>query len=162
MQPVPATLCHLDTVLDIVQGTIQAIYPAYYPQGAIEFFLDYHAREAIGKAIERGEVYLFEEGGEFVATGSREGDYLTRLFVLPRHQGKGIGSRVMDFLEAQVFQEYDEARLDASLPAVELYLKRGYIIAAYRRERTFRDHYLCYMDMRKRRPDCLMTPGAHE
>jgi GNAT superfamily N-acetyltransferase len=152
MQPVPATIDHLDIVLRIVKSTIQTVYPAYYPSGAIEFFLDYHSDAATRAAIERGEVYLFEENSEFVATGSVEGNYLTRLFVLPEHQGKGYGSHIMDFLEDLAFQDHLEARLDASLPAVGMYLKRGYEISAYQRERTFQDHYLCYFDMKKRRP----------
>jgi GNAT superfamily N-acetyltransferase len=152
MEPVLATLGQRDEVMRILRETIEKVYPAYYPAGAIDFFLDYHSPEAVGEAIARGEVYLFREGGQFVATGSLEGDYLTRLFVLPEHQGKGYGSRIMDFLEAITFRNHPEARLDASLPAVDMYLKRGYAVYAYHREPTFRGHYLCYLDMRKRRP----------
>jgi len=152
MRPILATKDHLEVVHRIVHDTIHAVYPAYYPQGAVEFFLDYHSAQAIEGAIGRGEVYLFEEGGAFVATGSVEGNYLTRLFVLSEHQGKGYGSRIMDFLENLAFQVSDSARLDASLPAVDMYIKRGYALVAYHRERTFRDHYLCYLDMKKSRP----------
>lgn len=158
MQPVLATADHLETVVGLVRGTIRAVYPAYYPSGAVDFFLAYHSDEAILSAIQRGEVYLFEEGGEFVATGSAEGNYLTRLFVRVERQGEGIGSSVMDFLEGLAFREHDEARLDASLPAVGMYLKRGYEVARSFCKPVLRDHYLCYFDMRKPRPG--KTPAA--
>jgi GNAT superfamily N-acetyltransferase len=147
-------------VIGIVRGTIQSIYPAYYPPGAVDFFLEYHSDDAIRSAIARGEVYLFESDGGFVATGSLEGNYLTRLFVLPECQGNGVGSRVMDFLEGIAFQTFSEARLDASLPAVGMYLKRGYTIFEYHRERTNRGHFLCYFDMRKARPESREPAGA--
>jgi len=150
MRPVLATLEQRDEVLRIVHQTIRSVYPAYYPAGAVEFFLNYHSPEAVGGAIARGEVYLFEEGGRFAATGSASGGYLSR--VLPERQGAGRGGRIMDFLEALAFRDHPEARLDASLPAVGLYLKRGYRIAAYRREPAPRGHFLCCFDMRKPRP----------
>lgn len=152
MRPVLAKPGDLEVVSHVVRETIQTVYPGYYPQGAIDFFLQYHSDGAILSAISRDEVYLFEEDNDFIATGSVEGDYLTRLFVLPEYQGKGYGGRIMDFLEDLAFQNHAEARLDASLPAVGMYLKRGYVIASYHMEPTFRDHYLCYFDMRKQRP----------
>lgn len=111
----------------------------------MEFFLEYHSDEAIRSAIGRGEVLLFEEDGTPVATGSIEGNYLTRVFVSPEYQGRGIGSRVMDCLEAIAFRSFPEARLDASLPAAGLYLKRGYQFIGYHRKAALRGHYLCYL-----------------
>ncbi len=47
MQPIMATADHLETVVGLVRGTIRAVYPAYYPSGAVDFFLAYHSDDRL-------------------------------------------------------------------------------------------------------------------
>ena len=51
---------------------------------------------------------------------------ICRLFVLPQYQGKGYGGALLNFSERLIADKYGKIRLDASLPAKEIYLKRGY------------------------------------
>ena len=46
-----ATLKDADTVFDITQHTIDAVYPSYYPAGAVDFFKKHECQ-----LEEKGEV----------------------------------------------------------------------------------------------------------
>ena len=81
---------------------------------------------------------------------SREGDHITRVFVLPERQGRGYGRYILDRLEEAVAADYDTVRLDASLPAVHLYERRGYHTVEHQSERTEGGCVLVWDVMEKR------------
>lgn len=116
----------LDGITDIVQSSIREIYPKYYLQEVVDFFLEHHAKEKIETDILAGNVLSLYEDEVLVGTGSREDEHVTRVYVLPEYQGRGCGSYIMDCLETKISKDYDRAVLDASLPAVLLYERRGY------------------------------------
>lgn len=138
-----------EKVTEIVENTIKAIYPRYYPAGAVQFFLDLHQEQNIRKAMEKEEIYFAVIQGTLVGTGSIRGNEICRLFILPEYQGKGYGSRLMDMLEDRVFRKYPAIHIDASFPAESMYLKRGYRIKTYEKIKTESGDYLCYHTMEK-------------
>lgn len=136
-------------VTEIVEKTIKAIYPHYYPSGAVQFFLDLHSEQNIGKAMEKEEIYFAVLQEKIVGTGSIRGNEICRLFILPEYQGKGYGSRMMDLLEDRVLRQYQTVHIDASFPAESMYLKRGYSIVSYEKIETEGGDFLCYHTMEK-------------
>ena len=134
-------------VAKIAGKTIRAVYPHYYPSGAVQFFLDLHNEQKIREALDREEVYFAAVQGKIVGTGSVRGDEVCRLFILPEYQAKGYGSKLMDLLEAMVFRKYQAVHIDASFPAESMYLKRGYRIKTYEKIETEGGDYLCYHTM---------------
>ena len=136
-------------VAEIVKKTISAVYPHYYPSGAVRFFLNLHNEDGIRRAADREEIYFAVVQGEVVGTGSIRGNEICRLFILPEYQAKGYGSRLMDLLEDMVFGQYRAVHIDASFPAERLYLKRGYRIKTYEIIETEDGDYLCYHTMEK-------------
>lgn len=136
-------------VAEIVEKTIRAVYPHYYPSGAVQFFLDLHNERRIREALAREDIYFAEVQGEIVGTGSIRGNEICRLFILPECQAKGYGNRLMDFLEDMVFRKYQAVHIDASFPAESMYLKRGYRIKTYEKIETGGGDYLCYHTMEK-------------
>ena len=136
-------------VAEIVEKTIRAVYPHYYPSGAVQFFLDLHNERRIREALAREDIYFAEVQGEIVGTGSIRGNEICRLFILPECQAKGHRSRLMDLLEDMVFQQYQAVHIDASFPAESMYLKRGYRIKTYEKIKTGGGDYLCYHTMEK-------------
>ena len=140
-------------VAEIVEKTIKAIYPRYYPSGAVQFFLDLHNEEKIREALNREDIYFAVIQGKIVGTGSIRGNEICRLFILPEYQKKGYGSRLMDLLEDRVFQKYQTVHIDASFPAESMYLKRGYRIKTYEIIETEGGDYLCYHTMEKVRTE---------
>lgn len=139
----------LATVKQIVHETISAIYPHYYPRGAVDFFLAHHSDDRIADDIRAGIVYLLSEGDAAVGTVTIRGNELCRLFVLPQHQHKGFGRHLLDFAEAKIFEDYEEICLDSSLPAKHTYLKRGYAAVDSHRIVVENGDVLCYDWMKK-------------
>ena len=47
------------TVKDITQQTIKAVYPHYYPKGAVDFFIAHHSDENILRDIRNCDVFCY-------------------------------------------------------------------------------------------------------
>lgn len=112
-------------VTDIVQNTKAEIYPYYYPKEVVDFFANLHCYEHVSDDIGCGTVYVLEENGTIVGTGSYKNNHITRVYVLPIYQGKGYGKYIVEQLEL-LMCGYEEIYLDASLPACQFYEHLGY------------------------------------
>ena len=144
MRLVKANISDLDDIIWITQTTIMAVYPKYYPAGAVEFFSKHHSDEKIKADIEAGYVYILEDEGKGVGTVTVSGNHINRLFVLPECQHKGYGRYMMDFAEEKIAKEHKTIELDASFPAKKIYLKRGYKEIEYNTIETDNGDKLCY------------------
>ena len=144
MRLVKASINDLDDIIWITQTTIMAVYPKYYPAGAVEFFSKHHSDEKIKADIEAGYVYILEDEGKGVGTVTVSGNHINRLFVLPECQHKGYGRYMMDFAEEKIAKEHKTIELDASFPAKKIYLKRGYKEIEYNTIETDNGDKLCY------------------
>ena len=144
-----AVLTESDKITELVRKTIKAVYPKYYPTGAVEFFLAHHKPEKIASDIEAGKVYVIEQDGIIVGTVTIDGNDIARLFVEPSKQGKSYGGKLLDFAENMIFGYSETIRLDSSLPAKSIYIKRGYKEKEYCKILTDNGDYLCYDIMEK-------------
>lgn len=149
MNIIKATEANFDTIKNIVQTTIKTIYPHYYPRDVVEFFLNHHSDDNILKGIKTETVILLEVDEKIVGTGSAKENEIIRTFVLPQFQGLGYGSIIMDELERIISKEHSEIMLDSSLPAYNLYIKRGYVPIRYEKKITPNEDVLCFNVMRK-------------
>lgn len=121
-----ATEKDTNQILELVQETITKVYPKYYPKEVVDFFCELHCKEKIKEDICQGNVSVLLVNDKLVGTGSYQDNHITRVYVHPKFQGKGYGSRIMEELEAEIALTCDKVYLDASLPASHLYEKRGY------------------------------------
>lgn len=126
MEYIKATEEELEQIFSLVQSTIIAIYPKYYPKEVVDFFCKLHSKENIGDDIENGKVGVLLHNGRIVGTGSFSDNHITRVYVTPEFQGQGCGSYIMECLEKEIGSKYSSVYLDASLPASRLYEHRGY------------------------------------
>ena len=92
MEYIKAAESDTEEILMIVQDTIRAIYPRYYPQEVVDFFCELHSRENICKDIAAGFVGVLRDDDGIVGTGCYKDDHITRVYVKPEYQGKGYGS----------------------------------------------------------------------
>ena len=150
MEIITASPSDLETVKHISHAAIKAIYPRYYPAGAVEFFLAHHSSENILRDLEAGIVSLAVHEGKTVGTVTVSGDEINRLFVLPEYHGKGFGAALLRFAEGKIAETYGTARLDSSLPAKTLYARKGYMVISSDSIKTDNGDYLCYDTMIKR------------
>ena len=138
-----------DSVKNITQTTIWSVYPKYYPNGAVQFFSDHHSDDRIKADIDAGDVFLLEADGRGIGTVTISNNAINRLFVLPEFQHRGYGKELMDFAEDMIRGEHDRIILDASLPAKQMYLRRGYVASEYNMIETENGDYLCFDVMEK-------------
>ena len=139
----------LNIVKSICDNTINAIYPKYYPKGAVDAFIKYHSIDKIKEDITNGNVYVYKIDGIILGTISFKDNHIYRLFVEPKNQKKGIGKQLIIYAEWMIFKKYDSIELDASLPSKSMYLKNGYKEIEYNKMETDNGDYLCYDVMRK-------------
>ena len=139
----------LQDIYNVVQQTIKAIYPKYYPAEVVKFFSELHSREAIMQDISNGHVSVLKVDNKVVGTGSFIENHITRVYVLPEFQGKGYGSFIMQCLEDTISKKYNAVLLDASLPASHLYEQRGYHTIRHEKWNVENDVVLVYEVMEK-------------
>ncbi len=144
-----AMLRDLEVVTYITSKTVKEIYPHYYAKGAVDFFLQHHNGERIRTDILSGNVWMLECDEVSVGTVSINGNEINRLFILPQFQGNGLGSFLMDFCEDKIFEKHSMVTLSASLPAQEMYWKRGYKEAGYHKICCRNGDFLPYTTMEK-------------
>ena len=89
----------LGQVYQLVQDTIQTIYPQYYPHEIVGFFSNLHSKETIAADIDSGYVRVLVSDNCLIGTGTFSGNHISRLFVLPNFQKNGYGSQIMQCLE---------------------------------------------------------------
>ena len=83
-----AVLSESDIITELVRKTIKAVYPKYYPEGAVKFFLAHHKPEKIASDIEAGKVYVILRDGVIAGTvtidrnGIESGSLLSLLLTL--------------------------------------------------------------------------------
>lgn len=138
-----------DSIRNITKTTIWSVYPKYYPSGAVQFFSNHHSDDRIIADINAGKIFLLEVDGIDVGTVTVADNEINRLFVLPDFQRKGYGRELMDFVEEIIRKKHEYIILDASLPAKQIYLKRGYVTTKYNMIETENGDYLCYDVMEK-------------
>ena len=136
-------------IYGLVQATIKAVYPRYYPREVVDFFCRHHNLEHILADIGRGDVGILKEGNQLIGTGSRDGNHITRVYVNPEFQGKGYGSHIIEILEHEIGRDYDTVNLDASLPASCLYERRGYRTVKHETREVENQAVLVYEIMQK-------------
>lgn len=139
----------LQTVYEVVQHTIKTVYPNYYPIEVVEFFCKHHSKDAIRQDIENGYVSVLKIDGNIIGTGCFVDNHITRVYVLPEYQKRGYGSFIMENIEARISENYDQAYLDASLPAASLYEKRGFSTIRHERYPVENGVILTYKVMEK-------------
>ncbi len=126
MEYLTADLDMADGIYHVLHTTINMVYPKYYPIAVAEFFCRHHSKEHILEGIASGNMGILLDGDVIAGTGCFDGNHITGVYVLPEYQKQGCGSKIMDVLEAEIVKKYQEAILDASLPAACFYEHRGY------------------------------------
>lgn len=145
-----AVLADLSIVKNISEVTISEIYPHYYPKGAVNFFLEHHSEENILNDIKKNRVFLcLDILQNAIGTITVKDNEICRLFVMPTYQGMGFGTEMLNFAEKIIFEQYSKVVLDASLPAKQIYLKRGYEEVKFNVITTRDNDFLCCDVMEK-------------
>ena len=126
MDYVKAAADMAENIYNVLHTTIKTVYPKYYPKEVANFFCNHHSKEHILEGIASGNMGVLIVDGVIVGTGCHDENHITGVYVLPDYQNQGYGTKIMGCLEGEIAIKYDTVVLDASLPAVCIYEKRGY------------------------------------
>lgn len=119
----------LSQLNEMIHKTIDYSYSGIYPDRAVLFFKNYHCETNILERNRKGEVLVLEKNGSIVATGSIVGDEISGVFVEPKNQSFGFGSKIMFELEKRAKVNYiAEVTLSVSLPSKKFYENLHYEI----------------------------------
>ncbi len=146
------TICtdtDVETIHTLVQDTIKAVYPKYYPAEVVDFFSVHHSRENILHDIHENKVWVLCDDEICLGTGTVDGCHITRIFVHPKYQGCGYGKYIMNQLENIVSLEHSHVEIDSSLPAALFYEKLGYHTTTHGIIPVDNEKYLVYEIMKK-------------
>ena len=104
--------------------------------------------------LEKGTMFVLDDEGvkgECVVTDEGDGILeIKNIATLPDAHGKGYGRALLDFAEARITEKYDVIILHASLPAKNIYLKRGFREVDYLKIDTGYGDFLCADVMEKK------------
>jgi GNAT superfamily N-acetyltransferase len=121
-----ARLSDLSHLYSLVKDTIHTVFPLYYPEAVVEWYVEVNSADAIASDITAGRVCVLEDDGRLVGTGTIDGNRICRVYVAPAYQKQGLGGYLFDALENLAARASDEAVVDATLPSVLFFEHRGY------------------------------------
>ena len=121
-------------VSDVICTTLAISNRKDYSPGFIEENIRSHSPEVIAARAEEAHFYVATDGETIIGCGgitgywgSTEESYLISIFVLPNHQGKGVGRKIVETLEAdEYFRRAWRTEVGSSLTAVSFYRRMGY------------------------------------
>ena len=112
----------------------------HYPEATLCAWVDGAPSDAWAAIVERG-FYLALDNDCPVGTGmlTVESGQVDAIFVQPSHMGRGIGRRMLEYLEALARESgLVDLRLDATLNAAPFYREHGWVgdsVSTYRSPR---------------------------
>ena len=129
-------------VSEVIRTTLDVSNRRDYTPEFIEERIREYSPERVAASARDAHMYVACDGEAVIGCGaisgywgSTEESYLSSIFVLPDHQRRGVGRRVMEALEADAyFLRAWRTEAGASLTAVPFYLKLGYAFKAGRTE----------------------------
>lgn len=121
-------------VSDVICTTLAISNQKDYSPAFIEENIRSHSPEVIAQRAKDAHFYVAMDGETIIGCGgitgywgSTEESYLTSIFVLPDYQGKGVGRKIIEALEAdEYFHRAWRTEVGSSLTAVSFYRKMGY------------------------------------
>jgi predicted N-acetyltransferase YhbS len=123
-----ATVDDAEAVREIVLRAVRETNARDYPASVIDR-LAATLPEKIASKLEEWRAYVAVLDGRTVGTGSLNGQTVSSVFVHPDHQGRGIGGKLMDAIEAAANAESKGVlTLQSSVTAEAFYAKRGFAV----------------------------------
>ena len=121
-------------VSELIRKTIRISNTKDYPVDLMEQLIKAETPEHVLERASWTHFYVAEEQDNIIGCGAigpywgREDESsLFTIFVLPEHQGKGIGRAIIDTLEKdEFFLRAKRIEIPASITGVPFYLKMGY------------------------------------
>ncbi len=121
-------------VSDLIRKTIRISNTKDYPAELMDQLIDYETPENVLQRASWTHFYVVVDNEQIIGCGAigpywgkEDESSLFTIFVLPEHQGKGIGRAIIYTLEKdEYFLRAKRIEIPASITGVPFYLKMGY------------------------------------
>jgi GNAT superfamily N-acetyltransferase len=116
-----------DAVSALIATTMRESNARDYPADRIEALIAYFTPDKLRLLARERDCIIALSGTQVIGTAAREGNELETFFVHPRHQGGGVGSRMLKELEEGARRDgISRLQVDASVTGAAFYEHRGY------------------------------------
>jgi GNAT superfamily N-acetyltransferase len=117
----------IDELYNFIVDTITVSYIGYYPEEAINHFIEYSNTKDIIEDAQNNYVIVIKDKNKIVATGTLRYTHIKRVFVSSNYQGKGFGKLIMSELEKKARENNLKlVELHSSLFAKQFYDSLNY------------------------------------
>ncbi len=132
----------IETASTMIRNTLLLSNSRDYELHIIERLAQSYSPEYLLQPAGAGRLYVHFDGARIDGTIGFDGERISALFVSPDRQGKGVGSRLLEFVEERA-RAGGRKRIvvDASLTAAPFYRKNGYRYVARKRNQRHGDVY---------------------
>jgi GNAT superfamily N-acetyltransferase len=98
-----------------------------YPKKVIVYLSKQNAPSKLIEKSKRRDIYVIVDGDRILGTAGLENNNVFSVFVNPAYHGKGVGQKLMGYIERVAKKRgIDRLKLPSSLTAVSFYEKLGY------------------------------------
>jgi GNAT superfamily N-acetyltransferase len=117
----------IPSVSALIQNTVLVSNSADYDLEVIGALQDNFSQRGLRSLTARRRIFVYDRGGRICGVVGLEGEAVCNLFVAPDEQGRGIGQKLLEHVEALAKEEgLTGLSLDSSLTAVGFYERLGY------------------------------------
>ena len=144
----------IDELYNFIVETIKTSYYGYYPEEAINHFIEYSNKADILDDEQNNYIIVIKKEKKIVATGTLRYTHIKRVFVSPSFQGQGLGKLIMQDLEQKAKQNNLKlVELHSSLFAKQFYDSLNYKMFKMGNVKVDNGELLYYQRMAKRLDD---------
>ena len=83
----------------LIKKVLNEINSKDYSLDVIQFMCDFYSSKKIIKKLSTHKIYVTVEDNNILGTVSLKNNQISSLFVDPKFQGNGIGTKLMDYVE---------------------------------------------------------------
>ena len=117
----------VSAVKRLIHETIRFSYKIAYPQGVVDFFLDYHNDDFIKNNIINGVTLIMNVSDRMIGTIYLHGNTMGGMYIHPEFQGRGYGRILFEkMLQVAKTRKLSYVQLDSTLLAKKLYDSFGF------------------------------------
>jgi GNAT superfamily N-acetyltransferase len=126
-----------EAVSALIQRTMRESNSHDYSLDRLQPLIDYFSPEKVRRLGQERVCLVAEADRQLIGTAALDGAELATFFVLPEHQGKGIGRRLLAAIEELArMQGITHITVDSSLTGTAFYARMGYLRTGVEREGT--------------------------
>jgi GNAT superfamily N-acetyltransferase len=111
----------------LLKGVLDEVNSKYYSPEIIFGWKTHNSLKNLEKQFENSKILVYESENRILGLGAIEKDHISKLYVLPEFQKRGIGREILNGLE-EIAKEnkFNSCNLNSTLNAIQFYINSNY------------------------------------